>query len=354
MAPGPSVGLLAVALALARCDGELYTGPDTGALIEILWDVPAKWSAATITHYAPGNGSHTAQYDSPFTHSAALEPGRWRRIPAHTPEAAAESLPTETAHGQEHGEALVGTRVYVKWDPYQAWHPGEVGGCTVRGGRVTTCSVSFDDGMGTHDYDLSAASATRWRRRFTPDPEAWSLPRSAAFFDAPNFMELDVDPAVIARVRRWYELHVVGHLGTRADTFASSAACAAHDPNGACGAAAPSFFRQFAGGKFGSDIKWISAADLPTHERMAAFYDELRIAPRVERFVDGGKSRVFIPSFVVRASVSRSYYHTDWAKGGQWRMRAGRRGQQPCHDSRQAGGVGGIGQVSRKAHATMQ
>ena len=30
-----------------------------------------------------------------------------------------------------------GTRVYVKWDPYQACHPGEVGGCTVRGGRVT-------------------------------------------------------------------------------------------------------------------------------------------------------------------------------------------------------------------------
>ena len=83
------------------------------------------------------------------------------------------------------------------------------------------------------------------------------------------------------------------------------------------------WYRQFAGGKFGSDIKWVSGSDIPTLRRMNSFFDRLGISKHVGQYIDWTKankrneSRVYIPSFVVRVSVKKAYYHLDWpAEGG--------------------------------------
>ena len=49
---------------------------------------------------------------------------------------------------------------------------------------------------------------------------------------------------------------------------------------------------------------------------MSFLYDILGIEKDVEEFVDNSTTRVYIPSFVVRISVKKTYYHFDWPLEG--------------------------------------
>lgn len=275
----------------------LYTGPDTGSKIQVLWYVEAHWDLATITQ-ADQDGTFHFQYDrSKFKHSGKLKPGRWKLFSEH--QAPDDTPPNDTKGETLGGQAAVGRKVYILWDEYTKWHTGTVESCKVAGGKIGKCVVHFNDSMGTHEYDLSEGSKTKWREVFKLDPVKWSFPRDAGFGNATNFMEIDIDVGVISRIRSWYEEHIKPHLSE--ETFAS-----ASDPSF-------NFYSMFAGGKFGSDIKWLSATNNVTFSHMSSFFDDLKVRPHVNDYIDGdGGAQLYIPTFIVRSRVKKSYHHLDW------------------------------------------
>jgi hypothetical protein len=354
-----------------------HGGPSTGQRVEILWEVPAKWSLAKVVRYDRASGAHNVTYDSGFEHAAELLPNKWKLMPpgydGSSNDAEAEAAeaagagdggdgpvsglagqpppPPETESGRVMGHALVGESVRVFWPIYATWQKGVVRQCDVHHGALGKCTVDRVEGAlgGTSATYNFSDPALRWRGEFVPDPVRWTLPRQAAFHDAPNFMEVDVDLALVARVRRWYERHVLPHMrDDRGDSWNTSASLAEEEEEGeeegeerevaaaadnaggggsGVGGAGASrreyrWNRQFAGGKFGSDIKWISPADLPTHERMSAFYHQSGVGRHLEPYLDltpnntARRLRVYIPSFVVRSRVRQSYHHHDWLPAG--------------------------------------
>lgn len=188
-------------------------------------------------------------------------------------------------------------------------------------GSIGKCTVKRDDGY-DWQYNFSDPELV-WRGQFVPDPRRWAFPKTEAFGNATNMMEVDVDTRIIDRVRRLYEHHVMPNVvDDVSESFSSS-------PRDAGGETVYTWNRQFAGGKFGSDIKWISPGDLNTHQTLSSVFHELGVGRKIEHLVDvreprqprqhqtsapdvDPRLRVYIPSFVVRVRVRKSYHHLDW------------------------------------------
>ena len=303
-------------------------GPTTGQKVQVLWDVPAVWSSGEVAGFDAASGAHFVRYDSGFNARVHLAPHRWslslnKSDPAPRPE-------LESGRAREEASSLEGARIRVFSERFSMWHNGTVGQCDVHLGEIGKCAVDFVEGPrnGTSAmYNFSTAAGLRWRGEFMPEPERWALPRLARFHGAPNFMELDVDAALVARARRWYERHVLPQMRSRTrDSWVTSAEGDEEEeaPAGERGATAReySWFSRFAGERFGSDIKWVSPADVATHERMSAFYHQSGVGRHLEPFLDltpgntARRLRVYIPSFVVRSRVRKSFHHHDWLPAG--------------------------------------
>jgi hypothetical protein len=305
-------------------------GPTTGQKVQVFWDVPAVWSAASVAGFDAASGAHLVRYDSGFNTSVKLAPHRWslslnKSDPAPRPE-----IESGRAREEAPEASLEGARIRVFSERFTMWHNGTVGQCDVHAGEVGKCAVDFMEGPrnGTSAMlNFSAAAGLRWRGEFVPEPERWALPRVARFHGAPNFMEVDVDAALVARARRWYERHVLPQMRSRKrDSWVTSAEGdeeeAAAGERGESTAREYSWYSRFAGERFGSDIKWVSPADVATHERMSAFYHQSGAGRHLEPYLDltpsntARRLRVYIPSFVVRSSVQRTQHHHDWQPAG--------------------------------------
>jgi len=140
----------------------------------------------------------------------------------------------------------------------------------------------------------------------------WSLPRLPRFFFAPNIAEIDVHETLVSHVRDFYEAHVLPAIHDESTEIKSKSTQAGEIPL--------SFYRQFAGGKFRSDIKWVFPADYFAYTSLVSFLGEMNTTKFLREFVDldpdQGELQVYIPSFVVRVQVNKRYYHMDWPKEG--------------------------------------
>ena len=226
---GACRALALVTLCCSACGhpDDHHGGPSTGQRVEILWEVPAKWSLAKVVRYDTATGAHNVTYDSGFEHTAELLPNKWKLMPPGYDSSSSSSSSDdaeaasgladqpagqpqpETESGRVMGHALEGESVRVFWPIYVTWHKGVVRQCDVHHGKLGKCTVDRVDGAlgGTSARYNFSDPALRWRGEFVPDPVRWTLPRQAAFHDAPNFMEVDIDLALVGRVRRWYECH---------------------------------------------------------------------------------------------------------------------------------------------------
>eukprot|EP00927_Polykrikos_kofoidii_P039231 TRINITY_DN33661_c0_g1_i1.p1 TRINITY_DN33661_c0_g1~~TRINITY_DN33661_c0_g1_i1.p1 ORF type:complete len:484 (-),score=62.68 TRINITY_DN33661_c0_g1_i1:31-1482(-) len=315
--------------------------PDTGSRIEVLWDIQAQWAPCTVTAINSETSEVTVMYNSGYEHQQTLGVGEWKLIDADVrdlveSEAEYDDIPVQTRDCAATllGAGGVGSRILVHWPEYTEYHAGEVGPCNVQNRRVTSCQVMFDD-MGDFHYDLRPGSGVQWRpllqgtlleqRELTTR----ELPRLAHFYNAPNFMEIDVPIDVVDDARRWYEAHVLPHVNSDQEVFHSMA----FEGDGSRGVEGDlEFYRQFAGGKFGSDIKWISPSSMKGYNVMESFFNRLGIAQPIEQYIDtlnttntvetdgslkfDNNLRVYIPSFVVRAAVRETYFHLDWPPEG--------------------------------------
>ena len=300
-------------------------GPSTNQNVEIFWEVPAVWSLATIMRYDSASGAHHAKYDSGFEITQELLPNKWKVMPDKG--SAPEPEEPEAESGRRTGPSLVGKRVRVFWPYYSTWKKGIVKQCDVRYGVLGKCTVDLlGSQKGTSEAFNFSDPTLQWRGEFVPDPLRWSLPQLPTFHNAPNFMEVDIDVDIIKRVRRWYERHVQPDM-MHEDRLESWNSSAEEEPfSGAQGGVAARreyrWNRQFAGGKFGSDINWISPGDLATHQRMSSLYHMLAVGSHVNRYLDltpnntARELRVYIPSFVVRSTVRKSFHHHDWDERG--------------------------------------
>ena len=313
-------------LLVLGCDAVCSTsgGPSTEQNIEIFWEVPAVWSLATVMHYDRATGAHHVKYDSGFEHTAELLPNKWKIMQLDASVPAPEEPEAES--GRLMGSSLVGKRVHVWWPHYSTWNKGVVRQCDVFHGVLGKCTVDLlGSRSGTSEKYNFSDPTLQWRGEFVPDPLRWSLPRLPTFHNAPNFMEVDIDVDLVGRARRWYERDVLPHM-MHEDRLESWNSSAEEEPSsGTQGGVRHEYRwnRQFAGGKFGSNINWISPGDLPTHRRLSSLYHELAVGKHVERFLDltpnntARELRVYIPTFIARSTVRKSFYHTDWpAEGG--------------------------------------
>ena len=319
---------LALLCTSARSDGtDVFLAPDeegptTDQKVEVYWEMPSIWSSAKVVSFDTFTGAHTVVYTystagTDFNHTAELLPNRWSLLPSNTSNLEPASAP-EPASGREKGAALVGETIRVLWDAFAMWHKGFVRQCDVRRGKLGSCTVEYVEGprSGASEKLNFSDPKLRWRGEFVPDPERWALPPQAHFHAAPNMAEFDVDVALIERVRAWYERDVLPRLPQEGShgSWTASALGENGEPS--------SWFSRYAGATFGSDIRWVSPDDLGTHQRMSRVYHQMGVGRQLRQHVDltpnntARDLRVYIPSFVVRSTVPKSYHHHDWKPEG--------------------------------------
>lgn len=150
---------------------------------------------------------------------------------------------------------------------------------------------------------------------------ASTLPENPTFHKA-KAVEITLDTTVLTEVRQWYEHHILPRVNDEDEAFVSTTLdtpvlSTEEVPN------RYSWFKQYAGIKFGSDIKWISPDDVKTFMVMARIYDVLGVEKHVAPYVNtntvtasGKHTQVYVPSFVVRNMVVKHFYHNDWPNTG--------------------------------------
>ncbi len=118
-------------------------------------------------------------------------------------------------------------------------------------------------------------------------------------FKAPNIVEVDLDPAVLARCDPLIE-EVRG----------------AHTADGAVRAGGLDLYVSRPD-SWASDVAWISQDDLAGYGFFKALFDDLDIARHVADHVDhDGELVLYSGFFVTRTQCSATDFHVDWKDGG--------------------------------------